>query len=87
MSLWDTFFKKIPVDDGRAVAARIAVRFVFCTFPYFTLALLMHAYGDDRLLTGWIAAWMLAIPVLGGMIDGYRLRHRTKAVATPLDVL
>ena len=38
MNLWKTLTSKIPLEDGRDAAARIAVRFVFCTFPYFAIA-------------------------------------------------
>lgn len=87
--LWQTLTSRIPLENGRDAAARIAVRFVFCTFPYFTLATFMHALGDDRMLRGWIPWWILLIPILGGIVDAIRLRKRSRhdsaSQATPHD--
>ncbi len=73
INLWKTLTSKIPIEDGRDAAARIANRFVFCTFPYFAVALILNALGNDRLLTNWMAPFVLAIPIVGGMIDWYIL--------------
>ena len=81
MNLWKTLTSRIPLEDGRDAAARIAVRFVFCTFPYFAIALGLNASGNNRLLTNWMAVFFLAIPIAGGMIDWYRLAQRTKAAS------
>ncbi|WP_237229021.1 hypothetical protein [Rubinisphaera sp. JC750] len=79
MNLWQTLTSKIFLEDGRDLAARIGVRFIFCTFPYFVIALIMNAVGDGGLLNFWVAPFLLAVPIIGGMIDWYRLHHRTKA--------
>jgi hypothetical protein len=81
MDLWKTLTSTIPLEDGRDAGARIAVRFVFCTFPYFAIALVLNALGNDRFLTTWMAPFFLAIPLVGGVIDWYRLGRRTKAAS------
>jgi len=81
MQLWQTFTSEIILEDGRDLAARMGVRFFFCTFPYFAIALIMNAVGegDGGFLNFWITPFILAIPILGGIIDWHRLHQRTKA--------
>ena len=83
MNTWQSLTKKLPLEDGRDVMARIGVRFVWCTGPYFLIALILSMLGNSSLLASSVALWILAIPFLGGIIDCRRLNSRKRAPSTP----
>ena len=73
MNTWKWLTKKYPLENSRDIMARIGVRFVWCTGPYFLFAIVIATLGDNRLFTSWLTLFMLAIPFVGGLIDSYRL--------------
>lgn len=78
MNVWQSLTKTFPLEDERDLMARIGVRFVWGTGPYFLVALLLSMFGYDNLLRPWLSLWILAIPFLGGVIDWRRLNSRSK---------
>ena len=67
-------FKSLtPIEDNRHVLARVGLRFIFCTGPYFLTAIIAQSFGSDRLFAMWPALFMLAIPFTGGLLDWFRL--------------
>ena len=70
--------RTLPLNDGRDVMARIGFRCVWCTIPYFALALLCAALGKPVLLLNPFAAIPLIVPVAGGVLDWLRVRAMHK---------
>jgi hypothetical protein len=77
MKLWKTRFD-LPLDDQRHLFARVGLRFLCCTAPYLMGAFALVAFGSKS-LNVVPACFMLAIPILGGVSDWYRLKHRCEA--------
>jgi len=76
MNAWHSLTQKLPLEDDRDVFARVGFRFIWCTGPYLILAIVFSLFGNNRLLTIWPLAWMVAIPWLGGAVDYWRLKKR-----------
>ncbi len=71
--------KSIPLDNERDMMARIGLRFLCCTGPYFLIAIILYAFGrPSMLLSMWLGLFFLLIPFVGGVIDWYRLKDRSK---------
>lgn len=75
MSLWQSM-TTIPLVDSRDVLARIGVLCVWCTLPYFAFILTWAAFDPSRSVATPSSFFMLAIPVLGGLLDWYRIKRR-----------
>jgi hypothetical protein len=76
MTIWQWLTKRILLEDERDIMARIGFRFIWCTGPYFFLALVLSAFGKSKMLLSWPAFFFLAIPFIGGLVDWYRLKGR-----------
>ncbi len=46
MSAWKWLTQKLPLEDDRDIMARIGFRFIWCTGPYFLVAVVMSRYPD-----------------------------------------
>ena len=66
--------------DHRDVMARIGIRFVWCTGPYFLVAVIAANFGISTFFNLWPALFMLAIPFAGGLVDLYRLSSNVSRV-------
>ena len=84
MNVWQWLAKKLPLENDRDIMARIGFRFIWCTGPYFLVAILLSIFGSSTLFTSWPSMFILAIPFVGGVVDWYRLKHRTKCVENSL---
>ena len=78
MTVWQWFTKKLPLEDQRDVMARIGFRFLWCTGPYFLLAVILSAFDMTAMLSPSLALVVLAIPIIGGVIDWRRLKRRVE---------
>jgi len=73
---------KFPLKDYRDMMARIGVRFFWCTGPYFLVAGILSIFGNSKMYAPWPALLFVSIPFMGGIIDWYRLTHRTNVPKT-----
>jgi hypothetical protein len=78
MTRWQWLTKRILLEDERDIMARVGVRFIWCTGPYFFLAIVFSTFGKTAMLSPWPAFFFLAIPFIGGIVDWYRLKGRTR---------
>ncbi len=78
MDVWQRLTYKLPLEDERDIMARIGFRFMWCTGPYFLVAVIVSTYRGNTLFTSWPELFVLAIPFIGGVVDWYRLNQRTK---------
>ena len=83
MTLWQWFTNTLPLNDERDAMARVGCRFLWCTAPYFIIALSLASFGNAALLRTPLALFMVAIPILGGLIDWRRLQRRTSPTPKP----
>jgi hypothetical protein len=80
MSFWRILTTEIPLDEERDVMARIGLRFIWCTGPFFLLAILLSSFGYSRTLLSGSALFIVLIPIVGGAIDWNRLKGRREDV-------
>jgi len=78
MSIWKLITKNYTLEDDRDVMARIGLRFVLCTGPYFLLATIAASLGSSVFFALWPALFVLAIPFAGGIVDWYRINKRVE---------
>jgi hypothetical protein len=76
MTLWQWLTKKQPLNDSRDVMARVGFRCVWCTLPYFAVALALAAFGQTELLLTPASGVVLFVPIAGGILDWYRVHRR-----------
>jgi hypothetical protein len=76
MTVWQWLTKKLPLEDKRDVMARVGVRFLWCTGPYFLLAFILSALDINVMLSPALAVVILSIPIIGGVADWCRLKRR-----------
>jgi len=55
MSIWKLITKNYTLEDDRDVMARIGLRFVLCTGPYFLLATIAASLGSSVFFALWPA--------------------------------
>lgn len=77
MTFMQCLTRKTPLENERDLMARIGVRCVWCTLPYFALALGLAAFGEMRPLLTPASAIALAVPLAGAVLDWRRLQLRT----------
>lgn len=65
--------RTLPLETSREVWARIGFRCIWCTIPYFSFALVAAALGDPTFVLSPFAVVALIVPVIGGMIDAWKL--------------
>ena len=78
MNFWQFLGKQMPLNDIPDVYARIGARFVWCTGPYLVFALTLSAFGNNRVIQCWGTYFACLIPLVGGIIDSWRLRRLGK---------
>ena len=73
--------RQLPLENNRDVLARVGFRFLWATAPYFVFAYLLKigpfADGGSS-LQRFLAAFIFVIPILGGLLDSWRLRYRAR---------
>ncbi len=82
MNIWRWLTKKLPLEDNSDIMARVGFRFLWCTGPYFLVAIVLFRFGSGTLLASRLSMFILAIPFIGGVVDWHRLKHHTKCVET-----
>jgi hypothetical protein len=76
MSFWQTM-KSLPLEDNRDILARIGMRCVCCTLPYFVFVYALNAFGFESPLTSPMSMWIVAIPIIGGVVDWFRIHRQS----------
>ncbi|HEX8523875.1 MAG TPA: hypothetical protein VF669_16595 [Tepidisphaeraceae bacterium] len=81
MGLWQSMTTTIPLVNSRDVLARIGVRCVWCTLPYFAFILAWAVFDPSRSVATPLSFFMLALPILGGLLDSYRIKRKSSPPA------
>lgn len=79
------WMRRLPLEDKRDILARIGVRFLWATAPFFVLSFLagIGPFGEDP--QQWdrvLSALIFLMPVIGGLWDWLRLQLRARAART-----
>ena len=82
MNVWQWVAKKLSIEDDRDILARVGFRFIWCTGPYFLVAGILSVFGSSKMYAPWPALFIVSIPFMGGIIDWYRLKHRSNVPKT-----
>ncbi len=81
MNFWQVLTKTVPLEEERDILARIGLRFLWCTGPYFLFVIIWFAFVTNRnspLTELWPSLFFLAIPFLGGLNDWRRLKRQVE---------
>ena len=70
------FWKARKLESKDDVVPRGVFRFTWYTFPGLIIAFGSALLGCHRLLSVWFLAFIIAIPVLGVLVDGLRLKFK-----------
>jgi hypothetical protein len=68
--------RTLPLGNRRDVWVRLWMRLVWCTIPYFAVALYCAAWGDMSLLIPPIWVIPVLVPIAGLILDSRRIRSK-----------
>jgi hypothetical protein len=77
--LWDAM-THVPLRDERDLLARVGVRYLCCTGPYFVLLWIIGLWRDKSELSLGMLAFG-CIPLLGALVDWHRLASASPRLA------
>jgi hypothetical protein len=83
MRIWKWLTKTYPLHDDKDVMARIGVRFLWCTAPYFVCAMTWAALRHEWLILNPVSAFAFLVPLVGGLLDWCRLPSKRVQAASP----
>ena len=78
---WEWWTRKLPLENGRDVLARVGFRFLWAIAPYFAVTWLfgIGPFGSVTQPTQRVlGVFIFMIPVLGGALDWFRVHHRPR---------